>query len=133
LINFLKGDLVDENILEKIQREFIHGKKFDEQWQLLGFNDDDLKELQSILLTNPKVGSVIQGTGRLRKMRYARGNRGKSHSARVCYVDFEIYGKIFLVMVFAKSEMENLSNAEKNTIKTMIERIEKYFEGTYKK
>ena len=114
-------------------REFIHGKKFDEQWQILGFNDDDLKDLQNILLINPKIGSVIQGTGRLRKMRYARGNRGKSHSARVCYVDFEIYGKIFLIMVFAKNEMENLSNAEKNTIKAMIERIEKYLEGKCKK
>ena len=112
----------------KIQREFIHGKKFDEQWRALGLDDDDLKDLQNILLKNPKIGAVIQGTGRLRKMRYAFKNRGKSHSARVCYVDFEIYGKIFLVMVFAKNEMENLSQAEKNSIKILIERLEKYFE-----
>lgn len=46
---------------------------------------------------------------------------------RVCYVDFEIYKKIFLIMVFAKNEMENLSAAEKNSIKTLIERLEKYF------
>lgn len=38
-----------------------------------------------------------------------------------------------MIMVFAKNEMENLSNAEKNTIKAMIERIEKYFEGKCKK
>lgn len=113
---------------EKIQREFIHGKKFDEQWQKLGLNDDNLKDLQKILLENPKLGSVIQGTGRLRKMRYSYGNRGKSHSARVCYVDFEIYGKIFLVMVFAKNEMDNLSQAEKHSIKNLIERLEKFFE-----
>ena len=31
-------------------------------------------------------------------------------------------------MVFAKNEMENLSYAEKNSIKNLIERIEKYFE-----
>ena len=116
----------------KIQREFIHGKKFDEQWQALGLDDDDLKDLQNILLKNPKIGAVIQGTGRLRKMRYAFKNRGKSHSARVCYVDFEIYGKIFLVMVFAKNEMENLSQAEKNSIKILIERLEKYFERNEK-
>ena len=116
----------------KIQREFIHGKKFDEQWQALGLDDDDLKDLQKILLRNPKIGAVIQGTGRLRKMRYAFKNRGKSHSARVCYVDFEIYGKIFLVMVFAKNEMENLSQAEKNSIKILIERLEKYFERNEK-
>ena len=114
-------------MIEKISREFIHGKKFDEQWKNLGLNDDDLKNLQKILLENPKIGAVIQGTGRLRKMRFGIENRGKSHSVRVCYVDFEIYEKIFLVMVFAKNEMENLSAAEKNSIKNLIERLEKYF------
>ena len=53
------------------------------------------------LLENPKLGPVISGTGRLRKLRYSYGNRGKSHCARVCYVDFEINGIIFLIMVFA--------------------------------
>ena len=115
-----------------IQREFIHGKKFDEQWQALGLTDDDLKNLQKILLGNPKIGAVIQGTGRLRKMRFGIENRGKSHSVRVCYVDFEINEKIFLVMVFAKNEMENLSAAEKNSIKLMIERLEKYFKENEK-
>lgn len=112
----------------EIQREFIHGKKFDEQWIKLGLTDDDLKDLQRILLENPKIGAVIQGTGRLRKMRFGYGGRGKSHSARICYVDFEIHEKIFLIMVFAKNEMENLTKAEKNSIKQMIERLEKYFE-----
>ncbi|MBQ3727058.1 MAG: type II toxin-antitoxin system RelE/ParE family toxin [Selenomonadaceae bacterium] len=96
----------------------------------MGLTDDDLKNLQRILLENPKIGSVIRGTGRLRKMRYGYGNRGKSHCARVCYVDFEIHEKIFLVMVFAKNEMENLSQAERNSIKQLIERLEKYFEGS---
>ena len=66
-------------------------------------------------------------------MRFGIENRGKSHSVRVCYVDFEIHEKIFLIMVFAKNEMENLSNAEKNAIKNLIERLEKYFEGNDKK
>ncbi|MBR5913737.1 MAG: type II toxin-antitoxin system RelE/ParE family toxin [Selenomonadaceae bacterium] len=114
-------------------REFIHGKKFDEQWKALGLNDDALKDLQKILLNNPKIGAVIQGTGRLRKMRFGIENRGKSHSVRVCYVDFEINEKIFLIMVFAKNEMDNLSQSEKNSIKNLIERIEKYLEGNEKK
>ncbi len=105
-------------------REFIHGKKFDEQWKSLGLTDDNLKELQAILMDNPKIGSVMKGTGRLRKMRFSYGNRGKSHCARVCYVDFEIFGRIFLIMVFAKNEMENISKAERNNLKTLIERLE---------
>lgn len=115
-------------MIESIKREFIHGKKFDSQWSELGLTDDDLKDLQLILLENPKIGSVIRGTGRLRKMRFSYGNRGKSHCARVCYVDFEIHEKIFLIMVFAKNEMENLTKAERNSIKQLIERLEKYFE-----
>lgn len=114
--------------MDKMRREFIHGKKFDSQWSELGLNDDDLKDLQRILLENPKIGSVIQGTGRLRKMRFAKDNRGKSHSVRVCYVDFEINEKIFLIMVFAKNEIGNLTKAERNSIKNLIERLEKYFE-----
>ena len=87
-----------------------------------------MKELQSILLDNPKAGAVMPGTGRLRKMRFSYGNRGKSHCARVCYVDFEIHGRIFLIMVFAKNEMENLSKAERNNLKALIERLEKSME-----
>lgn len=60
-------------MLELMRREFIHGKKIDEQWQSLGLTDDNLKDLQKILLENPKIGSVIQCTGRLRKMRYGYG------------------------------------------------------------
>ena len=114
--------------MSSMEREFIHGKKFDEQWQSLGLTDDDLKNLQRTLLENPKIGSVMRGTGRLRKMRYAYGNRGKSHCARVCYVDFEVHEKIFLVMVFAKNNMENLTRSERNSIKQLIERLQKYFE-----
>ena len=81
------------------------------------------KDLQTILLKNPKAGSVIRGTGRLRKMRFSYDNRGKSHCARVCHVDFGINGIIFLVMVFAKNEMENLSQSERNDVKIVIDRL----------
>lgn len=107
-----------------IIREFISTKQFDEQWNSLGLSDNDLRNLQTMLLENPKTGSVIRGTGRLRKMRFNYGNRGKSHCARVCYVGFEFHDKTYLIMVYAKNEMENLTQAERNNIKKFIERIE---------
>ena len=108
----------------QLTRVFIHGKHFEEQWSTLGLSDNDMKDLQTILLENPKIGAVIRGTGRLRKMRFNYGNRGKSHCARVCYVDFEYQNKIFLVMVFAKNQMENFSPAERNNIKKFIDELE---------
>lgn len=108
----------------KIVREFISTKQFDSQWESLGLSDNDLRELQMTLLENPKAGAVIRGTGRLRKMRFNYGNRGKSHCARICYVDFEFHEKTYLIMVFAKNEMENLTQLERNNIKRFIDKIE---------
>ncbi|WP_037325520.1 hypothetical protein [Anaerovibrio sp. RM50] len=105
-------------------RKFIHGELFEKQWNELGLTDDNLRKLQNMLLENPKLGPVMPGTGRLRKIRYSYGNRGKSHCARICYVDFEKNGTIFLIMVFAKNEMDNLSPAEKNKIKALIDKLE---------
>ncbi len=108
----------------QITRHFIHSPRFDSQWKALGLDDDDLKDLQSLLLQNPKAGPVIRDTGRLRKIRFGFGGQGKSHAARVCYVDFEEEETIFLVMVFAKNEMDNLSKKERNDVKSLITRLE---------
>lgn len=57
----------------------------------------------------------------MRKMRFAFEGRGKSGSTRVCYVDFEIKETIYLLAVFAKNELENLTKAERNQLKNQIE------------
>ena len=73
-----------------MKREFIETPSFTKKWFSLGFNDEDLRRLENQLLQNPKIGAVIRGTGKMRKMRFAFEGRGKSGSTRVCYVDFEI-------------------------------------------
>ena len=106
--------------LEKLTREFVELPSFSLKWKKLGFNEDDLAKLEEILLDNPKIGTVLKGTGKLRKMRFAFENRGKSGSARVIYVDFEIYEKIYLVGVFQKSEKDNITQGEANEFKKLI-------------
>lgn len=44
--------------------------------------------------------------------------------ARVCYVDFEIKETIFLLAVFAKNEIENLSMEERLKLKHQIDILE---------
>lgn len=46
----------------------------------MGLTDADLRRLQEELLANPQIGSVMRGTGGVRKMRFAFENRGKSGS-----------------------------------------------------
>ena len=105
----------------KITRKFVLGSAFEKAWKSLGFKDEDLRRLQKELLQNPKVGDVIRGTGRLRKMRFAFEHRGKSGSTRICYVDFEVKEVIYLLAVFAKNEQENLTKEERNILKKKID------------
>lgn len=108
----------------EIKRTFIQTHVFSKCWAELGFTGEDLRRLENQLLQNPKIGPVIRGTGRMRKMRFAFEGRGKSGSTRVCYVDFEIKETIYLLAVFAKNEMENLSQAERNKLKQQIDILE---------
>lgn len=101
-------------------RTFIEVPSFTKKWYELGFSDDDLLELQDVLLDKPDYGVVVQGTGGLRKLRYAFRNRGKSGSVRICYVDFAIFEKIYLIQVYTKKEKDNLSNSEKVWIKKYL-------------
>jgi len=108
----------------EIVRGFIESPRFHRRWFELGFSEQDLLELQLVLLDNPKTGPVMQGTGGLRKMRYAFEGRGKSGSVRVLYVDFEEHERILLLNVFAKDEKENLSKGERNQIRKAMKQLE---------
>lgn len=98
---------------------------FDKQWKAMGLNDDDLQILQAQLLENPQLGNIMKGTGKLRKMRFALPNRGKSGSSRVLYVDFVLAETIYLIFTYPKSEKDNLTDEERNNIKKMIDILEK--------
>ena len=89
----------------------------------MGLTDADLRRLQEELLANPKMGSVMRGTSGVRKVRFAFERRGKSGSARVIYIDFIVYEKIYLITAYPKSEKDNLSKAERNALKQLAERL----------
>lgn len=90
----------------------------------MGLDDADLLRLEIELLNNPKVGAVLQGTGGVRKVRFAFEDRGKSGSIRVIYIDFEIYEKIFLLTAYAKADQANLTKQERNDLRGLVELLE---------
>ena len=114
-------------------REFVMMPEFDRQWQKFGLCDNELRQLQEVLLENPKAGKVIRGTKGLRKIRIAFKGQGKSGSGRVAYVDFTIHEVIYLITAYSKNEKDNLSPSERNEIAKIIVRLEqglKDLEGT---
>ena len=106
-----------------MEREFVLLHEFERQWARLGFDDDDLGRLQEEIRKDPKLGAVIPGTGGVRKMRFAFEGRGKRGGTRVLYVDLLIAETVILLGAYAKNEQETLSMAEKQTLKSLAERI----------
>jgi len=105
-------------------REFVRLPEFEKQCKHIGLDENDISEIENILLDNPKIGDIIQGTGGIRKVRITLPNRGKSGGARVIYVDFTLYERIYFITAYAKSETEDLTKAEKNNLKSFIRTLE---------
>lgn len=108
---------------------FIEMKGFAEDWKGLQLNEDDLFALQIAIMSDPRAAPVIQGTGGLRKLRFApsRWNVGKRDALRVCYVYFEEFGIVLLVIAYSKGDKDDLSADEKRSIKQLLERQKREF------
>lgn len=113
-----------------VRRVFVELPIFRTRWRAIGLDDNDLVRLQEELLSDPKVGAVLKGSGGVRKMRFAFQHRGKSGSIRVIYVEFEVYEKIFLITAYTKEEKDNLIDAERAEIKHLIKVLEQQLEDS---
>jgi hypothetical protein len=101
-------------------REFIETTEFQRRWADLEMSDEDLRALQNYLLEHPDKAPVMEGTGGVRKLRWAREGRGKSGGLRTIYIDMKASGQIYLITVFGKGEKDNLSAAEKKAVKDFV-------------
>ena len=75
---------------------------------------------ESFLAAFPKAGDLIQGTGGIRKLRWARGGRGKSSGARVIYYFHSERMPLYLLTVFAKNERANMTQKERNNLGKLV-------------
>lgn len=99
---------------------FVESPIFDNNRQKY-LNDNEYLYLQNDLLANPKVGAVIQGTGGLRKVRVAAKGKGKSGGARVIYYYFNNFNRFYLLTIYAKNEVTDLSTSERQQLKVFME------------
>jgi hypothetical protein len=58
----------------------------------------------------------MEGTGRIRKVRWARTGSGKSSGIRVIYYFHDESMLLYLLTVFGKNEKANLSKEERNLL-----------------
>ena len=88
-------------------------------------SDKLLKESESnsiinYLAAHPAAGKIMQGTGGIRKLRWASKGRGKSGGVRVIYYYHNETMPLFLLTLFGKGEKDNLSKNERNDLSKII-------------
>jgi hypothetical protein len=83
-------------------------------------NADELDALKSFLAINPEEGVIIQGTGGVRKLRWAAKGKGKSGGVRVIYYYHNAEMPLLLLTGFAKNEMENIGKDACNAYKKLV-------------
>lgn len=109
---------------------FIYDDGFLQDCKELGLNEDDINAIEIAIMVGGKDSPVIEGTGGLRKMRFApkRWNVGKSGAARVLFVFFEACWTVFMVAVYRKSAYDNISDAAKAIYRKLIAQAEALIE-----
>jgi hypothetical protein len=97
---------------------FVCIEPFHRLWAKLGLTEDDKIRIENEILAAPREGDEIPGAGGFRKIRLSRegSNKGKSGSYRVIYLYVQAYSTVLLVLVFGKSDKENMSKADTNAL-----------------
>jgi hypothetical protein len=84
-------------------------------------DDDEYRALQFELVQRPTAGSVIPGSGGLRKLRWAVAGRGKRGGARVIYFWHPESARILMLFAYAKNEREDLTIAQRQALRKIVE------------
>lgn len=103
----MKAIFVESIIFEKLRPDYL--------------SEDEFMDLQVLLLANPKSGSVIKNTGGLRKIRFKAKGRGKKGGIRVIYYFFDAKDRFYLLTLYAKNEIADLTESQKRKLKQFME------------
>lgn len=86
--------------------------------------DDHYRLLQCWLMINPQAGDVIRGLGGIRKLRWGVDGRGKRGGLRVIYYYLVAKSHIYLLTLYRKAEVLDVSDAEMNVLRDLVRQIE---------
>ena len=98
----------------------------------LGLSDEEREAIVDLIAYNSDIGDEISGTGGMRKLRIAGKGKGKSGGYRVITFFSGQDIPVFLVTMYGKSQKENITDAEKNIMKSLASNIVDIFRSKKK-
>jgi mRNA-degrading endonuclease RelE of RelBE toxin-antitoxin system len=83
-------------------------------------SDDDYRALQMALMLRPQQGTVIRGSGGLRKIRWGGSGSGKRGGVRVIYYWDDGEETFYMLLAYAKSDQEDLTPSQLRTLSRLV-------------
>jgi len=93
---------------------------FQKQWPLY-WSEEERGEFAAYIAEFPKSGDVVPKSGGIRKVRWRRPGTGKSGGVRVIYFTRIAEEEVVLLLIYAKSETDNITGAKLKEIRRVIE------------
>lgn len=85
----------------------------------------EIDRLIEYLAYHPTAGGLVEGTGGLRKLRWALQGRGKRGGARADYYYQEARSPLLAISIFAKNAKADLTAAERSGLKKLVEMLKR--------
>lgn len=82
---------------------------------------EEHRDVIDFLALNPLAGDEIQGTGGVRKVRFAMGAKGKSGGARVIYYFYNDTMPLYALLIYSKGERTDLSADQRRTVTKLVD------------
>lgn len=86
-------------------------------------SEAECQDIIFFLSHSPKNGVLIEGCGGIRKLRWRRGNKGKSGGLRVVYYFYNDRMPLYLITLFAKGDRANLTQTERNDLRELVDEL----------
>jgi hypothetical protein len=81
--------------------------------------------MEASIAADPLAYPVIRSTAGFRKARWRRGTSGKSGGVRAIFYYLVTGDTVFLTLLYAKNEWENLSHEQEKELRRLAQAIEK--------
>src|SRR5271157_234367 len=84
---------------------------------------EELLAMELHVADNPEIHPVVSGTGGVCKARWGRRGKGKRGGVRVIYFYRSASDVVYFLDIYAKSEKEDLTQADKQYLKELVNRL----------
>jgi hypothetical protein len=85
-----------------------------------GVSKQERLDISNYVSANPSAGEIMKGTGGARKIRFAGRGKGKRGGYRVITYYAADDVPVFLLDLFAKGDVVNLTKAERNEVRGVL-------------